>query len=131
MASTAAGRSPGVGKGSTLKVLIPFGSVVTLADVEYCSELGKTRAPIPLAVGAEQEAISTTMVTTKVIDIVITDRFSDAPGRPNGELLLFSNGPFGRELALANSATQPSYSLAYLTGFGRSGQPGGSANQRR
>lgn len=60
-----------------------------LACLENCSRLGKARALIPLAPGAEQEANRTTMVTTKVIDIVITDRFNDAPGRPNVDLLLF------------------------------------------
>lgn len=59
----------------------------------------------PLAAGAEQEANRTTMVTTKVIDIVITDRFNDSPGRPNGELLIFCNGHVGHALALVS---QPS-----------------------
>lgn len=59
----------------------------------------------PLAAGAEQEANRTTMVTTKVIDIVITDRFNDSPGRPNGERLIFCNGHVGHALALVS---QPS-----------------------
>ncbi len=48
---------------------------------------------MPLAAGAEQEANKTTMVTTKVIDIVITDRFNDAPGRPNGDPLSAETDP--------------------------------------
>ena len=38
---------------------------------------------MPLAAGTEQEVNRITMVTTNVIDIVITVRFNEALGRPN------------------------------------------------
>ena len=53
------------------------------------TEFVVVRSAFVRAARVEQEENRTTTVTVKVIDIVITDRFHDAPVRPNVEFLSF------------------------------------------